>query len=58
MIGTIFPSNVLDHLFTSIHAEVDVKVGHGHAIGIEEALEQEPERKGVKVGDLERIGNE
>ncbi len=38
-------------------AEVDVEVRHRHALGIEEALEQEPERKRVEVGDGQRPGD-
>ena len=36
--------DVADHLVAPVLAEVDVEVRHRHALGIEEALEQQPER--------------
>ena len=39
-------------------AEVDVEVGHRHALGIEEALEQQVERDRVEVGDGQRPGDD
>jgi hypothetical protein len=37
----------------AVHAEVDVEVGHRHAFGIEEALEQQVVRQRVEVGDAQ-----
>ncbi|MNT27983.1 hypothetical protein D3C72_1636380 [compost metagenome] len=39
-------------------AEVHVKVGHGHALRVQEALEQQVVVDRVQVGDLEHVGNE
>ena len=50
--------HIADDLVAAVLAEVDVEVGHRHALGIEEALEQQPETHGVEVGDGERIGDE
>src|SRR5262249_10706149 len=47
-----------DDLVAPVLAEVDVKIGHRHALGIEKALEQEPETNGIEIGDGERIGDE
>ena len=49
---------VVDHLVAAVLAEVDVEVGHRHALGIEKTLEQEPEAHGVEIGDGERVGDE
>ena len=35
--------DVLDDLVAPVHAEVDVEVGHRHALGVQEALEQQLE---------------
>ena len=48
-----FSRDVVDHLVAAIHAEVDVEVGHRHAFGIEEALEQQLEAQRVEIGDLQ-----
>ena len=50
--------HVADHLFAAVLAEVDVEVRHRHAVGIEEALEQQREAQRIDVGDGERIGDQ
>src|SRR5262249_2504143 len=50
--------HVADDLVAPVLAEVDVEIGHRHALGIEKALEQEPETNGIEIGDGERIGDE
>ena len=47
-----------DHLVAAVLAEIDVEVRHRHALGIEEALEQQPEADGIEIGDGERVGDE
>src|SRR5690349_200584 len=49
-------SNVLDHLTPPLETEVHVDIRHGHALGIEEPLEQQIELQGTHVGDAERVG--
>ena len=43
--------HVTDHLLAAAHREVDVDVRHRHALGIEEALEQQVVADRVDVGD-------
>ena len=50
--------HVGDHLVAPLLAEVDVEVRHRHAVGIEEALEEEPEAKRIEVGDRQRPGDD
>ena len=57
-LGAIALAHIGDHLVAPVLAEIDVEVGHRHALGIEEALEQEPEADGIEVGDGERVGDE
>src|SRR3546814_18597645 len=47
-VAAVFARDVVDHLVAAIHAEVDVEIGHRHAFGIEEALEQQVELQRVK----------
>ncbi len=57
-LGAIALAHIGDHLVAAVLAEVDVEVGHRHALRIEEALEQESEADGIEVGDGERVGHE
>ena len=58
LITPVFLLHVADHLVAPVLAEVDVEVGHRHALGIEEALEQQPESHRVEIRDGERIGDQ
>ena len=51
LVAAVFLLDVADHLVAAVLAEVDVEVGHRHAVGIEEALEQQREAQRVDVGD-------
>ena len=50
--------NIRDDFIAPVLAEIDIEVGHRHAFGIEEALEQEAEAHRVEIGNGERIGDE
>ncbi len=50
--------DVADHLVAAVVGEVDVHVGHRHALGVEEALEEEPVAHRVDVGDAEAVGDQ
>ena len=56
-IRAIFLAHVLDDFAAPLLAEVDVEVGHRHAFGVEEALEQQAEADGIEVGDGQRPGD-
>ena len=51
-------AHIGDHLVAPVLTEVDVEVGHRHALGIEKALEQQPEPQRVEVGDGQRPGDQ
>jgi len=57
-VAAVLARHVIDHLVAAIHAEVDVEVGHRHAFGIEEALEQQVELQRIQIGDLQRPGDQ
>ena len=57
-VGAVAVAHIGDHLVAPVLAEVDVEVRHRHALGIEEALEQQAEAHRVEIGDGERPGDE
>ena len=58
LVAAIFFLDVADHLAASRFAEIDVEVGHRHALGIEETFEQQPQPNRVEIGDRQRPGND
>ena len=50
--------HVLDDLVAPLLTEVDVEVRHGDALGIEEALEDQPEADRIEIGDGQRVGDQ
>ena len=58
LIAPVALLHVADHLVAAILAEVDVEVGHRHAVGIEEALEDQAKPDRIEVGDGQRIGHQ
>ena len=57
-VGAVAALHVVDHLVAPLLAEVDVEVRHRHAVGIEEALEEQPEAERIEVGDGQRPGDD
>ena len=57
-VAAIFFGYVFDHAVATVHAEVDVEVGHGHPLRVQESLEQQVVFQRVKVGDLLHIGHQ
>src|SRR5262249_37503514 len=48
----IFGGDVLNHLAAAARAEVDVDIGHGDALNVQKALEDQPVFERVDIGDL------
>ena len=57
-VAPVFFDDVIDDLLPALEAEVHVDIGHGHALGVQEALEDEAVFHRVKVGDPERVGDD
>ena len=57
-VGAVLLPHVLDHAVAPVLAEVDVEVRHRHALGVEEALEQQVVAQRVEIGDAQRVGDE
>ncbi len=58
VVGAIALAYIGDHLVAAVLAEVDIEVGHGHAFGVQETLEQEPKADRIEIGDGQRPGDE
>ena len=58
LVVAVFLLDVVDYLVASVLTEVDIEVRHRHALGIEEALEQEAEPQRVQIGDGQRPCND
>ena len=48
---------VADHVGAATLIEVDIDVGHGDALRVEEALEEEPVLDRIEVGDAQGVGD-
>ncbi len=57
VLPAVLAGDVVDDLTAPALAEVDVDVGQRHALGIEEALEDEVERDRIDVGDAQAPGD-
>ncbi len=57
-VGAVFLAHVVDHPVAPLLAEVDVEIGHRHALGVQEPLEQQIEAHRVEIGDRQRPGGE
>ena len=57
-LGAVLLGHVADHALPAAHGEVDVDIRHRHALGVQEALEQQVVGQRVDVGDLQRVGDD
>ena len=57
-VGAVLLGHVADHAIAAADGEVDVDVRHRHALGVEEALEQQVVAERVDVRDLEAVGDD
>src|ERR1022692_1752406 len=54
VLASVLLRDVVDDFAAPVHAEVDVDVGHGNPLGIQEALEDQFVAQRIDVGDFER----
>ena len=57
-VGAVLLGDVPDRLATPALVEVDVDVGHGDALGVEEPLEEQAVLEGVELGDARGVGDD
>ena len=58
VIRAVEPRDVVDDLAAAVDAEVHVDIRHGHALGVEEALEEETVLDRVDVRDVQAVGHD
>ena len=58
MVCAVLPVDVVDDLLTALVAEIDVKIGHTDALGVQESLEDEVVADGVDVGDAYTVSRD
>ena len=58
IVAAVFLRDVVDDFAAAVHAEIDVDIGHGHALGIQEALEEQLVLQRIDIGDAERVGDQ
>ena len=58
VLAAVLARHVLDDLAAPPFAEIDVDIGQRHALGVEEALEDEVVRHRIDVGNPQAIGDE
>ena len=56
MVVAILPVHIVNDLLPPLIAEVHIKVGHTHALWVQEALEQQVVPNGVDVGNAHAVG--
>jgi hypothetical protein len=54
----VLGSHIIDDPVAAVLAEIDVEVRHRHALGVEEALEQQVVFQRVEISDAERVRDE
>ncbi len=58
LVGAVALLDVADDLAAPGFAEIDVEIRHRHALGVEEALEQQAEPDRIEIGDGQRPGDD
>ena len=58
VLAAVLARHVLDHFAAPPFAEIDVDVGQRHALGIQEALEDQVVLDRIDVGDPQAVGDE
>ena len=57
-LAAILVGDVFDDPVAALHAEVDVEVRHGYALGIQESLEQQVMLDRIQIRNAQHIGHQ
>ena len=57
-LAAVLGHDVLHDALAPAHREVDVDIGHRHALGVQEALEEQVVAQRIDVGDAQRVGDD
>ena len=58
LVGAVLPVHIVNDLLPAVVAEVDVDIGHGHPLRVQEPLEEQVVPDGLDVGDLQAVGHD
>ena len=58
VLAAVFAGHVVDDFAAAIHAEVDIDIRQGNALGIQEALEDQFVLQRIQIGDSQRVRNQ
>src|SRR5579883_69036 len=58
LLASILAGDVFDDFAAAVHVEVDINVGHGDALGIEKALEEQRVLERIDIGDFHDIADQ
>ena len=58
VVAAVLLRDVVDDFAAAIHAEIDIDIRHGDALGIQEALEEQLVLQGIDIGDAEGVGDQ
>ena len=58
LVSAVLAGDVVDHFSAPVHAEINVDIGHGYALGIQEPLEEQRILERIDIGDLHGIGDQ
>ena len=56
LLGTVLLSHIINDLLPSFKAEVNVDIGHGYTLGIQETFKQQVIFNRIDIGDFQAIG--
>ena len=57
-VRTVFLRDVIDNLLPAFEGEIDVDIRHGHALRVEEPLENQVILNRVEIGDMKAVGDD
>ncbi len=58
LLAAVLLGDVLDHFAAAVHAEIDVDIGHAHALRIEKAFEEQAVLQRIDIGDLHGVADQ
>ena len=58
VVGAVFARDVFDDLVATVIAKVNVDIGHGNTLGVEETLKEQIKANGINVCDAECVSNQ
>ena len=57
VVMAVLARHIVNHLTPALIAQVDVQIGHGHALGVQKPLKQQVVFQGIQLGDIQTVGD-